>query len=62
MRNKIPNITNALIINDFYHGSCDKDLMKEILKAPPVIAKQLFRDADRYITAVEQVEDLIHKR
>jgi len=62
MRNKIPNIVDDVVIDDFCCGSCDEDLVKELLKTLPLTAKQLFRDTDRYITAVEQALDLVDKR
>jgi len=61
MRNRISNIVDDVVINDFYRGSCDEDLVKELLKTPPLTAEQLFRDADRYITVAEQARDLIVK-
>ena len=62
MRNKIPNIVDEVIINDFYRGCCDEDLIRELLKKPPISAEQLFRDADRYILAFEHARDFTDKR
>jgi hypothetical protein len=51
MRNRIPEVTEAAVIEDFYRGSNDS-------KAPTT-SEQLFWEADLYITTDERAQDLI---
>jgi hypothetical protein len=54
MRNHIPEVTEAAVIEDFYRGSNDSALVRAILPKAPATSKQLFRKADIYITVDEQ--------
>jgi hypothetical protein len=59
MRNRIPEVAEVAVIEDFYRGSNDPVLVRVILQKAPATSKQLFREADVYITADERVQDLI---
>jgi hypothetical protein len=59
MRNRIPEITEAAVIEDFYQGSNDSAFVQAILQKAPTTSEQLFREADLYITADEWAQDLI---
>jgi hypothetical protein len=59
MRNCIPEVTEAVVIEDFYRGSNDSAFVRAILQKAPTTSEQLFREADLYITADEQAQDLI---
>jgi hypothetical protein len=59
MRNHIPEVPEAAVIEDFYRGSNDSALVWAILQKAPATSEQLFREADIYITADEQAQDLI---
>jgi hypothetical protein len=59
MRNRIPEVAEAAVIEDFYKGSNDLAFVRAILQKAPATSKQLFREADLYITADEQAQDLI---
>jgi hypothetical protein len=54
MRNHIPNVTEAAMIEDFYRGSNDPAFVRAILQKALATSEQLFREADIYITADEQ--------
>jgi hypothetical protein len=54
MRNHIPEVTEAAVIEDFYRGSNDSAFVWAILQKAPTISEQLFRDADVYITVDER--------
>jgi hypothetical protein len=59
MRNRIPEVAEAAVIEDFYRGSNDSAFVRAILQKAPTTSKQLFREADLYITADEWAQDLI---
>jgi hypothetical protein len=59
MRNLIPEVTEAAVIEDFYRGSNDSAFIRAILQKAPPTSEQLFREADLYITADERAQDLI---
>jgi hypothetical protein len=59
MRNRIPEVTEAAAIEDFYRGSNDSAFVRAILQKAPTTSEQLFREADLYITADERAQDLI---
>jgi hypothetical protein len=59
MRNRIPEVTKAVVIEDFYRGSNDSAFVRAILQKAPTTYEQLFREADLYITADEQAQDII---
>jgi hypothetical protein len=59
MRNHIPEVTEATVIEDFYRGSNDSAFVRAIPQKAPTISEQLFREADLYITADERAQDLI---
>jgi hypothetical protein len=59
MRNRIPEVTEATVIEDFYRGSNDSAFVRAILQKAPTTSEQLFREADLYITTTERAQDLI---
>jgi hypothetical protein len=59
MRNRIPEVAEAEVIEDFYRGSNDSAFVRAILQKAPATSEQLFREADLYITADERAQDLI---
>jgi hypothetical protein len=59
MRNRIPEVAEAAVIEDFYQGSNDSAFVRAILQKAPTTSEQLFREADLYITANERAQDLI---
>jgi hypothetical protein len=59
MRNRIPEVAEAAVIEDFYRGSTDSAFVRAILQKAPTSSKQLFQEADLYITADERAQDLI---
>jgi hypothetical protein len=59
MRNCIPEVTEAAVIEDFYRGSNDSAFVRAILQKAPNTSEELFREADLYITADERAQDLI---
>jgi hypothetical protein len=59
MRNRIPEVAEAPVIEDFYRGSNDLAFVRAILQKAPATSEQLFREADLYITADERAHDLI---
>jgi hypothetical protein len=59
MRNRIPEVTEAAVIEDFYRGSNDSAFIRAILQKAPITSEQLFREVDLYITADEWAQDLI---
>jgi hypothetical protein len=59
MRNCIPEVAEAAVIEDLYRGSNDSAFVRAILQKAPVTSEQLFREADIYITADERAQDLI---
>jgi hypothetical protein len=59
MRNRIPEVTEAAVIEDFYRGSNDSAFVRAILQKAPTTSEELFREADLYITADERAQDLI---
>jgi ribosomal protein S14 len=59
MRNCIPEVAEAVVIEDFYRGSNDSAFVRAILQKAPTTSEQLFREADLYITADECAQNLI---
>jgi hypothetical protein len=59
MRNRIPEVAEAAVIEDFYRGSNDSTFVRAILQKAPTTSEQLFREADLYIIADERAQDLI---
>ena len=59
MRNRIPEVTEAAVIKDFYRGSNDSALVRAILQKAPTTSEQLFPKVDLYITADKRAQDLI---
>jgi hypothetical protein len=59
MRNLIPEVAEAAVIEDFYQGSNDSAFVSAILQKAPITSEQLFQEVDLYITADEQAQDLI---
>jgi hypothetical protein len=59
MRNRIPEVAEAAMIEDFYRGSNDSAFVRTILQKAPTTSEQLFREADLHITADERAQDLI---
>jgi hypothetical protein len=54
MRNRIPDVAEAVLIEDFYRGSNDSTFVRAILQKAPTTSKQLFREVDLYITTDER--------
>jgi hypothetical protein len=59
MRNRILEVVEAAVIEDFYRGSNDSAFIRAILQKAPTTSEQLFREADLYITADERAQNLI---
>jgi hypothetical protein len=59
MRNRIPEVAEAAVIEDFYRGSNDSAFVRSILQKEPTTFEKPFREADLYITADERAQDLI---
>jgi hypothetical protein len=59
MRNRIPEVTEAVVIEDFYRGSNDSAFVRAILQKASTTSEHLFREADLYITADKRAQDLI---
>jgi hypothetical protein len=59
MRNRIPEVAEAALIEDFYRGSNDSTFVRAILQKASTTSSQLFREADLYITTDERAQDLI---
>jgi hypothetical protein len=59
VRNRIPEVAEAAVIEDFYQGSNDSAFVRAILQKAPTTSEQLFREAGLYITADERAQDLI---
>jgi hypothetical protein len=59
MRNRIPEVTEAAVIEDFYRGSNYSAFAQAILQKAPITSEQLFWEADLYITVDERAQDLI---
>ena len=58
MRNRIPEVVEAAVIEDFYQGSNDPAFVRAILQKAPATSEQLFWEADIYITVDEWAQDL----
>jgi hypothetical protein len=54
MRNRIPEVTEATMIEDFCRASNDSAFVRAILQKASTTSKQLLREADLYITADER--------
>jgi hypothetical protein len=61
MRNRIPEVAEAAVIEDFYRGSNDSPFVRAILQKAPTTSEQLFREADLYITTDKRAQDLIER-
>jgi hypothetical protein len=59
MRNRIPEVAEAAVIEGFYRGSNDSAFVRAILQKAPTTSEQLFKEVDLYITADERAQDLI---
>jgi hypothetical protein len=59
MRNRIPEVAEAAVIEDFYRGSNDSAFVRAILQKASTTSEQLFREVYLYITADERAQDLI---
>jgi hypothetical protein len=59
MRNHIPEVAEAAVIEDFYRGSNDLAFVRAILQKAPATSEQLFRETDIYIIVDERAQDLI---
>jgi hypothetical protein len=59
MRNRIPEVAEVAVIEDFYWGSNDSAFIQAILQKALTTSEQLFREVDLYITADERPQDLI---
>jgi hypothetical protein len=59
MRNRIPEVAEAAVIEDFYWESNDSAFVRAILQKAPTTSEQLFKEANLYITADERAQDLI---
>jgi hypothetical protein len=59
MRNRISEVAEAAVIEDFYRGSNDSAFVRAILQKASTTSEKLFREADLYITADERALDLI---
>jgi hypothetical protein len=53
MRNRIPEVAEAAVIEDFYRGSNDSAFVRAILQKVSTTSEHLFREADLYITTDE---------
>jgi hypothetical protein len=54
MRNHIPEVAEAAVIEVFYRGSNDSAFIRAILQKAPTTSEQLFQEADIYITTDER--------
>jgi hypothetical protein len=45
MRNRIPEVAEVAVIEDFYRGSNDSAFVRTILQKAPTTSEQLFREA-----------------
>jgi hypothetical protein len=59
MSNCIPDVAEAVVIEDFYRGSNDSAFIWAIFQKASTTLEQLFCKADIYITADERTWDLI---
>jgi hypothetical protein len=59
MRNCIPEVAEAAVIEDFYRGSNDSAFVRAILQKAPTTSEQLFREADLYITTDKRAQNLM---
>jgi hypothetical protein len=54
MRNRILEVAEAAVIEDFYRGSNDSDFVRTILQKAPATSEQLFREEEIYVTTDER--------
>jgi hypothetical protein len=59
MRNRIPEVAEEAVIEDFYRGSNESAFVRAILQKASTTSEQLFQEADLYITIDERAQDLI---
>jgi hypothetical protein len=59
MRNHIPEVVEAAVIEDLYQGCNDSAFVRTILQKASATSEQIFRETDIYITADERAQDLI---
>jgi hypothetical protein len=54
MGNRIPEVAEVAVIEDFYRGSNNSTFIWAILQKALATSEQLFREADIYITVDER--------
>lgn len=59
MRNRIPDFIKTVMTKDLYQGSHDRAFLRAILQKAMTTSKQLFWEADIYITTYEQAHNLV---
>jgi hypothetical protein len=59
MGNRIPEVAEVAVIEDFYRGSNNSTFIWAILQKALATSEQLFREADIYITVDERAQDPI---
>jgi hypothetical protein len=59
MRNRIPEVAEAAVIEDFYRGSNDPTFVWAMLQKAPATSGQLFMEVNIHITANERAHNLI---
>jgi hypothetical protein len=59
MRNRIPEVADAAVIEDFYRGSNDSAFVRAIQQKASTTYEQLFMEAGLYITVDERAQDVI---
>jgi hypothetical protein len=62
MRNRILEVAEAAVIEDFYRGSNDSAFVRAILQKAPTTSEQLFREADLYITPTNGLRTSLGER
>jgi hypothetical protein len=63
MRNRIPKVAKAAVIEDFYRGSNDSAFIRAILQKAPTTSEQLFREASPQMSGTRtssEVRNLHH--
>jgi hypothetical protein len=60
MRNRIPDLVEVAVIEDFYYGSNNSAFVRAILYKASATLERLFWEANIYITADEWTQDLIN--
>jgi hypothetical protein len=62
MRNRIPEVAEEVVIEDFYRGSNDSAFVRAVLQKASITSEQLFYEANLYITADERAQDLTEEQ